>query len=59
MHTKHYVFFIYITLQEIVQCTRCSQIYRIVGKGLKNMRTYYKNEPILWILYYFSIIIVL
>lgn len=36
------------------------QIYRIiVGKGLKNMRTYYKNEPILWILYYFSIIIVL
>ncbi len=45
MHTKHYVFFVYITLQEIVQCTRCSQIYRIVGKGLKNMRPYYKNEP--------------
>ncbi len=27
MHTKHYVFFVYITLQEIVQCTRCSQIH--------------------------------
>ena len=30
-------------------------IYRVVGKGLKNMRPYYKNEPILWVLYYFSI----